>query len=428
MSPAGFSREPDIEAAVSPGPTLGEGDEGEYYHQHETYRAWSFCAELVSKRDADDFAAWTAEIDTLLTFCGLLLTVVTLFIGLANSSLQPDNQAATVAALVTISQQLRNSTIPGAVMLPFIPDPFQRDIVSFDVNSILSISLLLSLGASTLGFWVKQWLRGYSLNIPSHARDRVRVYEYRHYGLVVWKMRHIVAAVSSMVMLAMAFASFGIVAMTWKANAAWSQVITVLLAVSLTLGGWSTAIIPIFSTHCPFKSTFARMLYQLHHFQLLKRSSDGWKWRRFESFVNRERRRVHEQGTALELQALRHVNNEHWGKETLFKINNCFKDVQNVEEARECIEDIVAERVWGMSIRGWLAKWAASEDRRLLTPLPKDDGVLHLLEIWDAIGMEAGGSSAQRTDEDHGGREEREQRRWESFQRKIVLEGRRSFS
>ncbi|KAI0756007.1 hypothetical protein C8Q80DRAFT_1222992 [Daedaleopsis nitida] len=390
----------------------GEGN----YHQHETYNSWNKCAELLSKRDTENVAAWTAEVDSLLTFSGLLLTVVTLFIGTATPSLQPDSEAVIAAALVVISQQLHNNTIPGTTVSAFVPEPFQSDIVDLVVTSLLSTSLLVSLVASGMGLWVKEWLREYSLDLPYRARELVHVREYRHYGLARWQMRHIVASVSIMLMLAVTLFGIGITMMTWKVNVALSWVMTASLVVWTALV-WSTGIIPTFSTHCPFKSPFARLVYRIHHLRIFKRTMEGkWKWRRFESIVDRERRRAHEQRTDLELQALSYVNDEYWGNEKLLKINKCFKDVENADKARECIEAIVAERVWGTSDRGKLKKAGQKNtDGRPVTALPTDEGVLHLLEIWETIGKGEKTPAESRAEGEVG-----QQKRWEEFSTVVV--------
>lgn len=320
------------------------------------------------------------------------------------------------AALVAISQQLQNSTMPGTAVSAFVPEPFESDIVDLVATSLLSTSLLVSLVASGMGLWVKEWLREYSLDLPYRARELVQVREYRHYGLAHWKMRHVVASVSIMLMLAVTLFGIGITMMTWKVNVALCWVMTASLVIWTALV-WSTGVIPTFSTHCPFKSPFARMVYRIHHLRIFEHTAEGWKWRRFESIVDRERRKARAQGTELELQALRYVNDEHWGNEKLLKINKCFKDVKDPKKARECIEDIVAERVWGTSDRLKLAEKGGQKDRdgdgRPMNALPTDDGVLHLLEIWETIGSSEKSHTESETQDVT--REAREQKRWEDF-------------
>ncbi|KAI0714503.1 hypothetical protein C8Q76DRAFT_618811, partial [Earliella scabrosa] len=254
----------DLEAGV-PGPHNAKclGDEQcshKGYHQHETYNAWVKASELLSKRDTENVAAWTAEVDSLLTFSGLLLTVVTLFIGNASTSLQPDNAGMTVAALQLISQQLQNSTAPGAILASFTPSAeFEPGLDDVVIASLLASSLLLSLISSGMGLWVKEWLREYSLDLPYTARELVHVREYRHHGLERWHMRHLVASISLLLQIAVALFGIGTTMMTWKLNRVLSWVLTAGLAL-WTIAVWTAAVIPTVSSQCPFKSPLARLV------------------------------------------------------------------------------------------------------------------------------------------------------------------------
>ncbi|KAI0801544.1 hypothetical protein C8Q74DRAFT_1170636, partial [Fomes fomentarius] len=220
---------------------------------------WTQCSELLTQRDRENVDAWTDEVDSLLTFSGLLLTVVTLFIGTASLSLQPDYAASTVALLRTISQQLRNGATAAVVSDDAeVFDPSRQDIV---ITSLLSGSLLLSLCASGMGLWVKEWLREYSLDLPYRARDLVHVREWRHHGLAKWRMRNIVASISMMLTLAVTLFGIGVMLMTWKLNKILSYVLAGFL-VLWTVMTWASIILPTFSTHCPFKSPLARLAYR----------------------------------------------------------------------------------------------------------------------------------------------------------------------
>lgn len=305
--------------------------------------------------------------------------MVTLFIGTASQSLQPDNAASTVALLRTISQQLRNAATVTALISDDDSeafDPSRQDIV---ITSLLSGSLLLSLCASGMGLWVKEWLREYSLDLPYRARDLVRVREWRHHGLAKWRMRNIVASISMMLTLAVTLFGIGVMLMTWKLNKILSYVLAGFL-VLWTAMTWASVVIPTFSTHCPFKSPLARLAYRAYHLRFPHRRDGTWRWNKPESMVDRERRMAEKQGQQLELSALKYVNDEFRGDGRLQSINQCFKDVEDPARAQQCIEDIITARIWGNLPR----------NRNMLRKTPKDKGVLDLLEIWGSKRRERG--------------------------------------
>ena len=77
----------------------------------------------------------------------------------------------------------------------------------------------------------------------------------------------------------------------------------------------------------------------------------------------------------LELRALKYVNTKYWGSPELDEVNKCFKDVDDVNEARRCIEEIIILQVWG--------------DRKpCRTSLSRDEGLLSLLNIWNSLPSE----------------------------------------
>ena len=305
---------------------------------------------------------------------GLLLTVVTLFIGNASNSLQPDNAGMTVAALQLISQQLQNSTAPGTMLASFAPSPeFEPDLDDVVIASLLASSLLLSLISSGMGLWVKEWLREYSLDLPYTARELVHVREYRHHGLERWHMRHLVASISLLLQIAVALFGIGTTMMTWKLNRVLSWVLTAGLAL-WTIAVWTAAVIPTVSSQCPFKSPLARLVYRVSWYV--------WPWGRPKSMVDFERNMAEKNGLSLELKALKYVNDEYWGSEKLDKINKCFKDVKNQDEARKCLEEMIVARVWG-------------DHKPCRTGIPEDQGLRYLLNIWNSIGSQEKTDSVQ---------------------------------
>ncbi|RDX43168.1 hypothetical protein OH76DRAFT_1236360 [Lentinus brumalis] len=311
------------------------------------------------------------EVDSLLTFSALFLTVITLFIGTSSNALQPDNAKTTVDVLYIISRQLNGTQTVAPV------EPFHSELFDVIQNSFLFGSLLLCLISSGLGLWVKEWLREYMLDLPYSPRELVHVQQYRHQGLRRWGMRRLVAMISFLLQLAVALFSVGMTMFTLKLDITLYWVLIGLSGLWTVLT-WGTAFFPAFSTHCPYKSPLSRALYRLVRplYILTWSRTDGMRRKMYESMVDRERRTATEDGTKLELEALEYINREYWGHEMLPKINQCFKDVAPTG-AKETIERIIVERM--------------AKDQKTFANraggmgVPSDKDVLELLHIWGGI-------------------------------------------
>ncbi|KAI0688582.1 hypothetical protein C8T65DRAFT_589401, partial [Cerioporus squamosus] len=224
------------------------------YDRHETYNAWDECTNLLGQRDREQVDAWIDEVDSLLTFSALFLTVITLFIGTSSNSLQPDNAKIAVDVLYILSQQLNGTRTVAPV------EPFKTELFDVIQNSVLFASLLLCLISSGLGLWVKEWLREYMLDLPYCPRELVHVQQYRHQGLRRWGMRQLVSTISFLLQLAVALFNVGMTMFTLELDVTLYWVLIGMSGLWMILT-WGTALFPAFSTHCPYKSPLSRALY-----------------------------------------------------------------------------------------------------------------------------------------------------------------------
>ncbi|RPD69336.1 hypothetical protein L226DRAFT_494341, partial [Lentinus tigrinus ALCF2SS1-7] len=211
---------------------------------------------MLGLRDKQQVDAWMGEVDSLLTFSALFLTVITIFIGTSGNSLQPDNAKAAVDVLYIISKQLNGTQTIAPV------EPFQRELFDVILNSFLFAALLLCLISSGLGLWVKEWLREYMLDLPYCPRELVHVQQRRHKGLQNWCLREIVAMISFLLQLAVALFNTGMTLFTFKLDITLYWVLIGMSGFWAVLT-WGTAFFPVFSTHCPYKSPLSNVLYRL---------------------------------------------------------------------------------------------------------------------------------------------------------------------
>ena len=185
---------------------------------------------------------------------------MTAFIIEAYKLLQQDPQETMVLILTQISQQLANST---NVPVPLLQSttfalPFTRRI-----NILWFASLVLSLGAASIGILVKQWLRDYVMSFTADfPRQRSRIRQFRRQGLNDWKVPGIVSALPVILQVALAFFLGGVVDLLWQLDIVIAAVITAFVASTL-LFLIVTTIIPTFSDECPYTSPQALGIFRI---------------------------------------------------------------------------------------------------------------------------------------------------------------------
>ena len=237
------------------------------------------------------------------------------------------------------------------------------------LNCLLFTSLFASLIACGKGLWVKEWLREYHLDLPHSPRDLIRTRQLRYQGLQIWNMRRIIAAISFFLQLSVTLFAIALVVAVWNIHPFLRYTLTALCVLWVFMTAF-TAICPLFSIRCPFKSPLARALFRiaswvrrafawithLSSYSLCdpRKPSDAEEdYATGETLEKREMKIVNNlDGWKLDIEALEYVNHEWWGNGKLQHINEAFKDVSRVGVeaamgACECIDRIIASRPLG---------------------------------------------------------------------------------
>lgn len=137
------------------------------------------------------------------------------------------------------------------------PPPFEAPQWAIRVNVLWFTSLILSLGAASIGMLVKQWLREYlALQYLSH-KERLRARQYRHPALEKWKVFEIAATLPLLLQISLGLFFIGLCFFT---SAVHDSVRNTTIPV---VAAWAfffviTTIAPLFSPRCPFKTTFLK--------------------------------------------------------------------------------------------------------------------------------------------------------------------------
>ncbi|RPD74975.1 hypothetical protein L226DRAFT_508609 [Lentinus tigrinus ALCF2SS1-7] len=217
---------------------------------------WSSYAQIIKHYDEDMVRGWKEEIDTLLVFAGLFSAVVTAFNIEAYKLLQPDPAQITVQLLQDISQQLALARGENASSIPAdlagrLPTSPVVQCIRF--NILWFSSLVCALFAALLGMMVKQWLREYMAAILFSSRHSVRLRQHRYEGLIAWHVPKILAFLPILLEVSLILFFAGLVDFLWLLQSTVATVVTCLVAMAL-LFYTMTTVVPVFSSHCPFKS------------------------------------------------------------------------------------------------------------------------------------------------------------------------------
>ncbi|KAH9007407.1 hypothetical protein EDB83DRAFT_2236509, partial [Lactarius deliciosus] len=136
----------------------------------------------AQKLDEDNVGNWKVVADNILIFTGLFSATVSIFIAISYPNLQQDPNIITQSLLAQISQQLSNATVNDAsgVSNTSIPSSFTPPGSVVFINSVWSLSLVLSLMCALLATFLQQWARRYlhavRQNHPPHVHAHVREY------------------------------------------------------------------------------------------------------------------------------------------------------------------------------------------------------------------------------------------------------------
>ncbi|KIP03848.1 hypothetical protein PHLGIDRAFT_76953, partial [Phlebiopsis gigantea 11061_1 CR5-6] len=162
------------------------------------------------------------DISACSTCAGLFSAVLTAFVVETYSLLQPDSSDITNALLAYgFSSQIGQLSSPGEIKstISSIVSSSQFDVSNSSrwINSLLFISLVLSLAAALFGILAKQWLREYlmwnsSLGAP---RENVLVRQVRFEAWVAWNVAATISIIPALLELAMILFLVGIVVLMW---------------------------------------------------------------------------------------------------------------------------------------------------------------------------------------------------------------------
>ncbi|KZO99231.1 hypothetical protein CALVIDRAFT_591449, partial [Calocera viscosa TUFC12733] len=202
---------------------------------------------------------------------GLFSAILSAFLVLSWSTLQPDPTQSTSDALAAISQQLvlLSSGGPMNGSAAYQVPSFTAPSWAVAVNCLWFSSLFVSLLTAILAMLLKEWLSAYSDGAAPVPMERVMQRQMRYDGLIKWN----VPAIASLLPLAIHMAVFlfltGLVLFAWPVSVVLSALMTVLLLVGFGLYT-ASAMLPLFLPECPYRSPLVYVLNTVRQILICK--------------------------------------------------------------------------------------------------------------------------------------------------------------
>ncbi|PCH33017.1 hypothetical protein WOLCODRAFT_58646, partial [Wolfiporia cocos MD-104 SS10] len=207
-------------------------------------------------------SACKEEIDAFLTFAGLFSAVVSVYSVDEYQSLKSDTMDASQLILMRISTQLESLAANSGtkdLITPTSTVPAYSELntsASFNsrvVNILWFSALMLALSAAAIGILVRQWLNYHVGHMTNTPYQSVRIWHFRHRGLVKWQVREIIALLPILLQVALALFLAGMVIKLWPIDEVVANVLAAQL-IALSAFYVFTMFIPLIYTRCPYKS------------------------------------------------------------------------------------------------------------------------------------------------------------------------------
>ena len=196
---------------------------------------------------------------------GLFASTVATFISISYQSLQQDPNAITQSLLTQISQQLPGSpNVNTSNAGPSVnaQDPFSPPASAVFVNSVWSVSLVLSLTCALMATMLQQWTRRYrqltQRNYPPHVRAHIREYFAR--GADRFHISKLVEALPALLLISVLLFFSGLVVFAFRGNIIVAY-ITVAIVAFCVLWYIILTLAPLVFHDCPYRTPLSTPLW-----------------------------------------------------------------------------------------------------------------------------------------------------------------------
>jgi hypothetical protein len=186
---------------------------------------------------------------------GLFSAVITAFVVESYGALNRSDAHTTAMALVQISAQLSDSSVPAFVL----PTSFTPAPSSVRVNIFWFLGLVVSLAAALFGFLMKQWLKAYlSWTEIFPLEEAVAVRQFRYDGVMKFKLHGICAGLPVLLQVALILFLAGLVDFLTSLQQVVGYTVSSVVAVCLFVT-FVTVLLPGLIPTCPFRSPLSHL-------------------------------------------------------------------------------------------------------------------------------------------------------------------------
>ncbi|KAJ3557778.1 hypothetical protein NM688_g1284 [Phlebia brevispora] len=242
---------------------------------------WAEITRKVEKIDQAKIKRVKEDMDIVLIFAGLFSAVLTTLITASFSNLQEDNSATTVQLLRLMVSSQHNVTASGDdspdLSAALNPQPFSPPASAICVNVLWFTSLVTTLSTASFGFLVQQWLRKYPDIDNDNPLARLRIREFRHEGLLSWKVFEIASSLPLLLQFALFlfYAGLCVYTLTVHPSVGWTTIPLVIVWAFLFA---ITTLSPLVSSRCPYRTTLLPQTLERLRKILLSRPRASTKW------------------------------------------------------------------------------------------------------------------------------------------------------
>jgi hypothetical protein len=175
--------------------------------------------------------------------------------------LQPSSQDQSLVYLQVIAAQLTAGANATTTTFPLASSASsQATSVVVRVNAAWFAGLVLSLVTALVGILVKQWLRAYASQHLTSARDAVRMRQFRHSGLLAWRVADVVACLPLLLQTSLVLFLVGLLDLLWATTAP-VVAMACSLIVAISFASIAVSVVcPLIFPGCPFKSPLSLQL------------------------------------------------------------------------------------------------------------------------------------------------------------------------
>ncbi|KAH8988772.1 hypothetical protein EDB86DRAFT_2746818, partial [Lactarius hatsudake] len=181
---------------------------------------FSMYLETATEEDKKMAEGWAADADGILIFTGLFSAAVASLISVTIQDIRPNPQDTSNFYLANIYQTLADPGSNVSSSLPTSPPPFTPLNYAVWVNTLLFLSLVISISCALLATLLQQWARRYlKITQPRYSpHKRARIRAFFAEGVDKFLLPWVVEALPTLLHISLFLFFAGISVFLWNVN------------------------------------------------------------------------------------------------------------------------------------------------------------------------------------------------------------------